>query len=811
MEEPEDSFRHRRQRRGGRTRRDGSPGVGLDDDDVFAGDADPVDGRAGPARGSSFDDDDGASLRRRRRRQRLERTPTSLRKSVTEMADIGARASRIARRKTGKLWRDLVDSTFDEYDGEGYYGYNNNNAESGESDSTSPPRSRRPRKRRSGFNWPQEPSRPVENYDSRQRRRRRGRGSMDEKREVAVPDAESSSDGDYYSDAYDPGFERESLRRRKRQRRREAGRRERQGPRSNGSRNDDDTTPPTGSTTKDSFATTTTSTFAEDGGKLPIGQILATLDERNVVYPPTASRRELEDLMLDSLGNDDVVAVKKAKQDIEVIEVESISPEDWKRQQEEKLEQKRKEQEQQQEEMKQNRQQQQTTNRSDVGGGASDSRPGRPNGRTGTTSATGSGNFYRRSIHNTYRPSGFSSATARAYGAGHSARQRGRRTPRSAAGAASSSSSRSPPPPPPQSSNNRSASGSLGAEARGSPFRASAATRRNSGVEEDPVPGSETGRRIYSPYGRRNQQSRSATTTATSSRRNRNEGDVGDIEDDFDRLYDFVEDDLGRFGDFLAESVDSIFWGTVEDYEDTIDRPPSAPPPSVGNRERNSSSTTTTNNNNTASGTRKRRHWKDRAEERLDRVLGVHKVGGKTYDRWAEREAAEAEEFEENRAMGYDAVSYIKGRRKGRPRPGRRRRSPKGFWEGDGSVLSVLLGNGRGSNNNADDLLEALRSNSNGDNNTLTVLIRNVLAVTVRLVGSVCSWASVRDTVPRPLVLLGGLSAGFLSRPGNRLKNALLAVLSFRVLGEWLRGGVPSSGGGDDDDDDYDDFEDGIE
>ena len=247
--------------------------------------------------------------------------------------------------------------------------------------------------------------------------------------------------------------------------------------------------------------------------------------------------------------------------------------------------------------------------------------------------------------------------------------------------------------------------------------------------------------------------------------------DFGDIRDDFDRFGDVVEDDLGRFGELLANSVDNIFWGTEDDDE----RPSSR-------REQDAEDEEHDDEPSDRRRSRKRKkHWKDRAEERLDKVMGIHSVGDKTYDRWTERDSLEEEEEEKS---GYDAISYAKGRR-------RRKRSKtrKAFWEEDASIFSVLLGHNwddsrppqRSLRSNVDDIFGAFRSSR-----TLTALLRNMLVVSANLIGSLCKWASVRDTIPRPFVFLGGVGAGFVSPPGSRIKNTLLACLSIRVLGEWL-------------------------
>ena len=724
------------------------------------------------------EDSDGTRLRRRRRRQRLEQEPPSLLDSissnlpVTEIVGIGARASRIARKKTGKLWKDIVDSTYyDEDDNEMMYEgkYYGSDTDFRQSQRQSRSRPSRRERRRSGFNWqPQQPSRPAREAGGSQRQRRRRRSE--------------SASTDYYnsSDEKEPVIGREeSLQRQKREQRQEARQRQQQRP-YDGAKNQNK---PFSSTTRsrmDSFAKTTRGKLSTNG-KLPIDQILDALEQRNISYSPSASRKELEDLLMNGLeNNNDVVAVKKAEEDAEVvIEVDWISPEDWKKQQEEKLQQKQNEQE-RDKEQKQKQHQHQHQPNSNSTGEKSNPRPEPPKGGTTTTTTTTSSStsiFYRRSVNNSYRPSGFSATTAKAYGTGASARERRRRqsqqgpTPRTAAAAAAASSS----PP----SENSLGSNTSDADASESTIRSSASKRKTAlkaKMNEGKVPRtSQTSRRIYSPFGGGQGSESTETTSANtrSSRKNKKKNDFVGIEDDLDRFGNVIEDDLGKFGDFLANSVDNVFWGTSHD--DEIE----SATPSSSNRNKGGEEHEPSNRRTRS----RKRHWKDRAEERLDKLLGVHKVGGKTYDRWVEKEATDAEEDE---ARGYDAVSYTKGRKRKRSTKKR-----KAFWEEDESIMSVLLGHNwddsrppqRSLRSNLDDIREAFRSG-----NTLTVLLRNLLVVSARIVESLCNWASVRDTIPRPVVFLGALGTGFVSRPGDRIKNTLLAFLSVRVLGEWLSG-----------------------
>ena len=656
----------------------------------------------------------GSRQRRRRRRERLDQRPPSLLDSISsnplvnDVIDYGSRAGRIAKKKTGRLWDDLVDST-----------YSDSVLDEDNDFDTSGRQSRRER-RRSGFKWQQQSQRPMQRA-SRRRKRSESVFSSEEKRKKSTPQKANLET------------------------------RQQQQQRNQNSQSFARTAAEDVLDVKDVKPPSTADMRSEaQQGKLPIGQILDALDERNISYSPRASRKELEDLLLDVLGENDAVAVKNAEEDnIQVIEVESISPEDWQRQQEAKLLQKQKEQLQEQEEKRKKQQQQKQQQANAEKKNEKVSTPKEPfQSRTAKTDV--SSNFYRRSVNRSYRPSGFSSTATKAYAGGSSgARQRRRK----------------PPQPTPREWPSSS-----------SPSARRSTTTRSSSNPSIPRNKTETKRKIYSPYGeRRSEQTREPTRSSKSSRvGRRTKDDYGDIRDDFDRFSDVVENDLGRFGDILANSVDNIFWG-LEDERATKN---SKPVVETDNNDDDEEQEEQSNNRRTR---RRKRHWKDRAEERLDKMMGVHKVGGKTYDRWTEQDGVEAEEEE---ARGYDAVSYIKGRKR---RNRKRNTSRLDFWEKEESIFSSLIGDfgddspQRFRRSSLDDAFGAFRSSR-----SLTALLRNLMILSVNFISSLSKWASVRDTIPRPVVLLGGVGAGFVSRPGSRIKNALLVFLCFRVLGEWL-------------------------
>jgi hypothetical protein len=314
----------------------------------------------------------------------------------------------------------------------------------------------------------------------------------------------------------------------------------------------------------------------------------------------------------------------------------------------------------------------------------------------------------------------------------------------------------------------------VGSDAR-NPAAAKASRRPTTRGDDNSNNG--TRRRVYSPYG--------------SDRAGFTEDDGLEIKDEFN-----------RFGDFLADSVDSILWGPDDDSENEVDIP--SEPTS---RTRPSSDDARSNARRSRRPT-SNRHWKDKVEERVDYLLGIHK-DGKTYQRWMNREREEAAD-----ATGTDALSYARGRAskcikpKDRYRPYQRKSVDETpFWEQEGSFISTLFGgSGNGGNNNRggriprkgdgsfmSDIYQALHTSS------LSLLIRTLAVFAARLFGSLCRWASVYETIPRPLVAFVLFAAGVAVRGPFRVRimNMAFALLALRVIGEWLDGYLSI---GDDDD-----------
>jgi hypothetical protein len=291
-------------------------------------------------------------------------------------------------------------------------------------------------------------------------------------------------------------------------------------------------------------------------------------------------------------------------------------------------------------------------------------------------------------------------------------------------------------------------------------------------------------RKVYSPYGKR----------------------AGFVEEEDVEIKDSIE----RFGDVLAGSVDSLLWGPDDDGDEESDAT------SVEDCPSNSASKS--NSRKFRTPTRPQRqpvtgNWRDRLEERVDTVLGIRQDGS-TYKRWMDKELKEEAE-----TTGTDALSYARGTaRKKRRGSGKLRR--KGlyqnlynddwdmpFWEQDGSFVSMLLGGiggGHGGRNRPSSrryndgslmggLYQALHTSS------LSLLLRSLLVFSATIFGKAIRWASVCDTIPRPLVAFVLLATGvsFRGRLSRRSMNMVFALFSLRVIGEWLDGYLSDDDSGD--------------
>ena len=341
------------------------------------------------------------------------------------------------------------------------------------------------------------------------------------------------------------------------------------------------------------------------------------------------------------------------------------------------------------------------------------------------------------------------------------------------------------------------------------PFRSSYRRRQ----QQRSSPGSSrqsfgSNKKVYSPYiNNHNHRSSSAGS--------------GDAWDDNDR--DLVD----RVGEFLADTADSFMWGKYDDDDDIQegDSPPTAP--NGGKKKQGSRRSATTaassqqqqspQRSRTGGGRPKhaRKHWKDRLEERLDSLLGIHEEGP-FYNNWAERSAAENQRNSEAGGDDYDAFSVAQGRRRPKSRPRRRPkhrassnpREEKPFWEqGNANPISMLFGAGGPANGGTPFFDDRKFGPEYGS--VLTV-VRTVLRSLSLVGGLLCRWASTQGALPQPVVVIGATAAGLCARPRRRLLAVGIALLLMRTVGEMLHGYTYGSQGWEYDDDVDDEIDGGA-
>jgi hypothetical protein len=237
-----------------------------------------------------------------------------------------------------------------------------------------------------------------------------------------------------------------------------------------------------------------------------------------------------------------------------------------------------------------------------------------------------------------------------------------------------------------------------------------------------------------------------------------------------------IEDDrdvVDRFGDFFADAADRVFW---DDYDG------SATPKK---RSKNKSAASAKNKTEAVA-----RHWKDRLEERFDSMLGIHEDGA-LYNKW-EQQMAEDRRNE----GGNDAFSVAQGLK---PKPrgvfGRRRKYDKPIWEEEGNLISLLFGR---SSSGGSLLFERLLDHNSG---SLLNFFESVLRSFLLVASYLSRWATVRGAIPQPLVVFGLISAGICARPRRRLRTIAITLLALRTAGELVHGYVFGEQGWEDEED----------
>ena len=215
-------------------------------------------------------------------------------------------------------------------------------------------------------------------------------------------------------------------------------------------------------------------------------------------------------------------------------------------------------------------------------------------------------------------------------------------------------------------------------------------------------------------------------------------------------------DVVDRMGDFLADTAEAVMYGKY----DVVDADKSTI---------------------SSSSLRNPKHWKDRLEESLDSMLGIHEDGG-FYDNWAERFG----QGQKDRGVDneqYDAFDVAQGRRRppSKKRRRQRQRDNKPFWEEDNNLVSILFG-GRGQSF-WDDIYE--RPHPSG---SVLFVLRASLRSFALVFGRICRWAGTHGALPQPVVVLSVSAAGLCAPSGRRLWTLVGTILVLRTAGELLHG-----------------------
>lgn len=286
-------------------------------------------------------------------------------------------------------------------------------------------------------------------------------------------------------------------------------------------------------------------------------------------------------------------------------------------------------------------------------------------------------------------------------------------------------------------------------------------------------------------------------------------------------------DIIDEFGNKIADAAENFLWG-----EDDGDNPAQQ----YSRREANARRRRQRRSNRHAAALKDdegpyehdlqpKRHWRDRLADRLDAAMGVHEQGS-YYQEWADRI-----EFEEDTKTGEDPEDWVMARHKNQRRMGltpeerRARKMPRGakpkrrggvdkyFWTRDGNVMSALLGRSRGSNRAA---VDEFFSQPLGAN-VITTLIRSGFQLSLALFTNTCRWASVRGSLPQPIVVFFTGTSLVLAPKGKRFVTTAVTLFALRALAEALHGYIYGRDGWEDDpdhlfiDEDYEDDEFGEE
>lgn len=218
---------------------------------------------------------------------------------------------------------------------------------------------------------------------------------------------------------------------------------------------------------------------------------------------------------------------------------------------------------------------------------------------------------------------------------------------------------------------------------------------------------------------------------------------------------DIYVDGLDRLGDFVANSVDSFLWGSEREK---VTASPNESPSQSSKRRRSG-------------------NWKDKMEEQFDYLLGIHEDGD-YYNRWINDE--------DDKRQSTDSTEGVPNTGRRKARSGKKRQPyEKPIWEEEGSLLSMLFGTDDGRGQRKDMFYQSPSTFGSG---SVVKIIQTLLRSATLVTSGVCRWASVRGSLPQPIVVIGVLSSVLSSRPGSRIRNLIFAVLALRAVAELLHG-----------------------
>jgi hypothetical protein len=250
------------------------------------------------------------------------------------------------------------------------------------------------------------------------------------------------------------------------------------------------------------------------------------------------------------------------------------------------------------------------------------------------------------------------------------------------------------------------------------------------------------------------------------------------------------KDVIDRVAVYLSDTADRIMWGMFDHIDDT------ASPNTFTDQSKPAGTSSSQQSEHDVKSWRsrakrqsqqrnintQRKHWKDRLEERLDSMLGLHE-NGDFYRSWSERYGQEQRDD-----SGNDAFSVAQGRktrRRSRPNPVYSRP----FWEEEGNIFSLLFGRSH------QFTAPHIGFPSGLEGGSVLSIFRFAMQCFLVFANYICRWASTQGAIPQPVVVFGVTSAMLCAPPRRRLFTTGVVLLVIRTVGEVLHGYISGSDG----------------